>query len=62
MENAMKRRTLKLAAMLGTGGLILQLGGCGGALAQLLVQNVLTTVISNALSALVAGANAATAG
>ncbi len=58
----MKRRTLKLAAMLGTGGLILQLGGCGGALAQLFVQNIIGTVISNALAALVNGANAATAG
>ena len=56
----MRRRTWKLAALLGVGGLMLQFSGCAGALAQLAIRNILATIVSNALSVLINNANAAT--
>lgn len=53
----MKKRTWKTMALLASGGLVLQLAGCGGAIAQLLLQNVIGTVISGVLSVLIGDAN-----
>lgn len=56
----MQRRTWKLAALLGVGGLMLQFSGCAGALVQLALRNIISGIISNALSVLINNANAAT--
>ena len=52
----MSRKTWKAFALVAGGGIIMQLSGCGIAIAQLLVQNV----ISSLISALVSGVNDAT--
>ena len=50
-ESAMSGRKLKIAALMLSGGVVLQLGGC----ASLLVQQLLTTIVSGAISTLIQG-------
>ena len=47
----MSGRKLKIAALMLSGGVVLQLGGC----ASLLVQQLLTTIVSGAISTLIQG-------
>jgi hypothetical protein len=56
----MKRRTWKTVALLATGGVVLQLGGCGGGLGAVLIQNFVGLIVSAVLSA-VLGSGSTTA-
>lgn len=46
----MARRTWKLTALVMCGGVLLQLGGCGGAAAYILAQQVFSGVLSTLLA------------
>ena len=58
----MKLRVWKMAALLVSGGVVLQLGGCagGGGIASVLVQNFVGLIVSALLSGLL-GSNSTTA-
>lgn len=53
----MNRRSLKILALITGGGLLLQTGGCGTLITQLVVQQVVSTILTSLLGA----ATAATA-
>lgn len=52
----MNRRTWKSVGLLVTGGVILQIGGCGAIIAEIIAQNVLVSVLTSALDGLFATA------
>lgn len=52
----MKRRWMKLSALTCSGGLLLQLAGCGTLLLDTVVQNVIGIFVGTILSAIVTGA------
>ena len=53
----MKLRAWKTVALLATGGIVLQLGGCGGSggIAALLIQNFAGLILSAILTAITGG-------
>ncbi len=51
----MTRRFWKVAGLVACGGIVLQLGGCAGAAAVLIAQQLFSGLLSSALSALLAG-------
>ncbi len=54
----MNRRIVKVAALIVSGGLMLQIAGCGTLIAQIVAQNLLVSVITNALDGLFASTSA----
>jgi hypothetical protein len=58
VEIRMKRRALKVGLLVCSGALLLQ-AGCATIAVQLLLRNVISQVISGALSTLIQNANAA---
>lgn len=57
----MKARSLKAAALFATGGVLLQLGGCGGGLGTVLIQNFVGLILSAILSAVLGDGSTTTA-
>lgn len=57
----MKVRTLKAMALFGASGVLFQLVGCGGAISQLIVNQVITRVAVKLLDALLGSNNDAAA-
>ena len=53
----MSRKTRKVMALMLTGGILLQLGGCVGSAIQLLVQQLLSGFLSSLLAQLIGTAN-----
>lgn len=45
----MNRRFVKVAALVVTGGFMLQIAGCGTIIAQIVAQNLLVTLLTNAI-------------
>lgn len=56
----MRKRVFQISAMVLSGGVLLQLGGCGAAITNLLINTVITEVLSAIVGA-ISGAATATA-
>lgn len=57
----MNTRKLKIVALLATGGVLLQAGGCAAAAIQIIGQQILSGVLSTILQTLIGSATGSTA-